>query len=149
MQKFINTIIHGDCIEEMRKLPDDSVDLIFADPPYYLQLPKGKRLKRADGSEIIPVDDYWDQFESYEDYDNFTQNWIKECQRILKKMNGGVQMKDTDWVFGLCKGNERLKDENGIKAPPTQKPLKLIQQVVLASSNKGDIVFDPFMGSGT
>ena len=84
MQKFINTIIHGDCIEEMKKSPNDSVDLIFADPPYYLQLPKGKRLKRADGSEIIPVDEEWDQFESYEDYDNFTQNWIKECQRILK-----------------------------------------------------------------
>ena len=64
-------------------------------------------------------------------------------------MNGGVQMKDTDWVFGLCKGKERLKDENGIKAHPTQKPLKLIQQVVLSASNKGDIVFDPFMGSGT
>jgi modification methylase len=67
----------------------------------------------------------------------------------MKKLNGGKQMKDTDWVFGLCKGNERLKDENGIKAHPTQKPLKLIQQVILASSNKGDIVFDPFVGSGT
>jgi len=66
-----------------------------------------------------------------------------------KKMNGGIQMKDTDWVFGLCRGNERLKDENGIKAHPTQKPLKLIQQVVLTASNKGDLVFDPFMGSGT
>jgi len=64
-------------------------------------------------------------------------------------MNGGVQMKDTDWVFGLCKGKERLKDENGIKAHPTQKPLKLIQQVVLTASNKGDLIFDPFMGSGT
>ncbi len=58
-------------------------------------------------------------------------------------------MKDTDWIFGLCKGKERLKDENGIKAHPTQKPLKLIQQVLLSASNKGDIVFDPFMGSGT
>ena len=64
-------------------------------------------------------------------------------------MNGGKQMKDTDWVFGLCKGNERLKDENGIKAHPTQKPLKLIQQVVLASSKKGDLILDPFLGSGT
>lgn len=67
----------------------------------------------------------------------------------MKKMNGGKQMKDTDWIFGLCRGNERLKDENGIKAHPTQKPLKLIQQIILAASNKGDIVFDPFMGSGT
>jgi len=64
-------------------------------------------------------------------------------------MNGGIQMKDTDWVFGLCKGNERLKDENGIKAHPTQKPLKLIQQILLTASNKDDLVFDPFMGSGT
>ena len=174
-----------------------------------------KTLKRADGSEIIPVDNDWDQFEGYEDYDNFTQNWIKECQRILKptgtfwvigmyhnifrvgtimqnlglwflndviwiktdalpnlngrrftnnhetiiwsvknkdckkihfqlrilkKMNGGIQMKDTDWTFGLCKGNERLKDKNGIKAHPTQKPLKLIQQILLTASNKGDLV---------
>ena len=224
MQKFINKIIHGDCIEEMKSIPDNSVDLIFADPPYYLQLPKGKRLKRADGSEVIPVDNDWDKFESYDDYDSFTENWLKECQRILKttgtmwvigmyhnifrvgtimqnlgiwflndviwvktnplpnfngrrftnahetiiwcvkdknsksytfnyefmkKINGGKQMKDTDWVFGLCKGTERLKDENRIKAHPTQKPLKLIQRVLLSASNKGDIVFDPFMGSGT
>ena len=67
----------------------------------------------------------------------------------MKKMNGGKEMKDTDWVFGLCKGKERLKDESGIKAHPTQKPLKLIQQIVLAASKKHDIVFDPFVGSGT
>jgi len=64
-------------------------------------------------------------------------------------MNGGKQMKDTDWVFGLCKGNERLRDENGVKSHPTQKPLKLIQQVFLTSTKKGDLVLDPFMGSGT
>ena len=78
----------------MKKLPDNSVDLIFADPPYYLQLPKGKRLKRADGSEIIPVDNDWDSFESYEDYDNFTHSWISECQRILKPTG-------TFWVIGM------------------------------------------------
>src|SRR3989338_4308544 len=220
----INKIINGDCLEELKIFPDNTFDLIFADPPYFLQLPKGKRLRRADGSEIIPVDDGWDSFDNYEDYDNFTLNWLKECQRILKptgtiwvigmyhnifrvgkimqdlgiwflndiiwvktdalpnlngrrftnnhetliwavkdktakgytfnydlmkNMNGGKQMKDTDWVFGLCKGNERLKDENGIKAHSTQKPLKLIQQVVLASSKKGDLILDPFLGSGT
>jgi modification methylase len=64
-------------------------------------------------------------------------------------MNGGVQMKDTDWIFGLCKGQERLRDENGIKAHPTQKPLKLIQQALLAASKKDDIILDPFLGSGT
>ncbi|MBU2036921.1 site-specific DNA-methyltransferase [Patescibacteria group bacterium] len=64
-------------------------------------------------------------------------------------MNSGKQMKDTDWVFGLCKDKERLKDKKGIKAHPTQKPLKLIQQVLLSASNKGDLIFNPFMGSGT
>jgi modification methylase len=224
MQKYENTIIQGDCLEVLKTFPDNSIDLIFADPPYYLQLPKGKRLKRADGSEIIPVDDAWDSFENYDDYDKFTETWLKECQRILKptgtmwvigmyhnifrvgkimqdlgiwflndviwvkigalpnllcrrltnnhetliwaiknknakgytfnyqllkKMNGDKQMKDTDWTFPICKGNERAKDENGIKAHPTQKPLKLIQQVLLTASNKGDLVLDPFMGSGT
>ncbi len=224
MKEKINTIIHGNCIEELKKLPDNSIDLIFADPPYYLQLPKGKRLKRANGTEVIPVDDAWDKFESYEDCDKFTKSWLSECQRIIKstgsiwvigmyhnifrvgtimqdlgiwflndviwiktdalpnlngrrftnnhetliwavkdkncknytfnyeqmkQINGGKQMKDTDWIFGLCRGNERLKDENGIKAHPTQKPLKLIQQVLLTASKKGDIVLDPFFGTGT
>lgn len=58
-------------------------------------------------------------------------------------------MKDTDWIFSICRGNERLRDENGIKSHPTQKPLKLIQQILLAASNKGDLILDPFMGSGT
>ncbi len=222
--KETNKIIHGNCIEELKKLPDSSIDLIFADPPYYLQLPKGKRLKRANGTEVIPVDDEWDKFKSYEDYDNFTKSWLSECQRIIKptgsiwvigmyhnifrvgtimqdlgiwflndviwiktdalpnlngrrftnnhetliwavkdkncknytfnyelmkQINGGKQMKDTDWIFGLCRGNERLKDENGIKAHPTQKPLKLIQQVLLTATNKGDLVLDPFFGTGT
>jgi DNA modification methylase len=224
MKKYTNKIIQGSCIEVLKKFPDNTFDMIFADPPYYLQLPKGKRLKRADGSEIIPVDNDWDQFKDYDDYDSFTENWLKECQRVLKptgtiwvigmyhnifrvgkimqdlgiwflndviwvkigalpnlncrrftnnhetliwavkdkkfkgytfnyqllkEMNGGKQMKDTDWVFGLCKGKERLRDENGIKLHPTQKPLKLIQQVFLTSTIKGDLVLDPFMGSGT
>ena len=224
MRKLINTIIHGDCIEEMKKIPDNTFDLIFADPPYYLQLPKGKRLKRADGSEIIPVEDDWDSFDSYEEYDAFTSNWLKECQRLLKfngtfwtigmyhnifrvgkimqdlgywflndviwvkigalpnlncrrltnnhetllwavkdkkskdytfnykllkEMNGGKQMKDTDWKFSLCRGAERIRGKDGIKSHPTQKPLKLIQQVILTSSKKGDLILDPFMGSGT
>lgn len=224
MQKLMNTIIHGDCLDELKKFSNNTFDLIFADPPYFLQLPKGKRLKRADGSEIIPVDDEWDIFKSYEDYDNFTKNWIAECQRILKptgtfwtigmyhnifrvgkimqdlgfwflndiiwvkigalpnlncrrftnnhetllwavkdkkskgytfnyrflkEMNGNKQMKDTDWLFSICRGRERLRDESGIKLHPTQKPLKLIQQVLLTATKKGDLVLDPFLGSGT
>jgi len=224
MQEHINKVIHGDCIEVLKGFPDSTFDLIFADPPYYLQLPKGKRLKRADGSEVIPVDDEWDKFKSYEEYDNFTQNWLEQCQRVLKptgtfwvigmyhnifrvgkimqdmgfwflndviwvkigalpnfngrrftnnhetliwavknknckdytfnyeflkQMNNGIQMKDTDWNFQICRGPERLRDDNGIKSHPTQKPLKLIQQVVLSASKKGDLILDPFMGSGT
>lgn len=224
MQEKLNTVIHGNCIEELTKFPNNSIDLIFADPPYYLQLPKGKRLKRSNGTEIIPVDDKWDRFDSYEDYDNFTMRWLYECQRIIKvtgsiwvigmyhnifrvgtimqnlgiwflndviwiktdalpnlngrrfanshetliwavkdktcknytfnyeqmkQINGGKQMKDTDWIFGLCRGKERLKDTNGVKLHSTQKPLKLVQQVLLASSNKGDVVLDPFFGTGT
>jgi len=75
---------------------------------------------------------------------NYTFN-----NELLKRMNGGKQMKDTDWVFKICRGPERLKDKNGIKAHPTQKPLKLIQQVLLTASKKGDLVLDPFLGSGT
>lgn len=224
MRKLLNAIIHGDCLVKMENISDNSVYLIFVDPPYYLQLPKGKRLKLSNGTEIIPVDNEWNSFESYDHYDNFTQSWISVCQRILKptgtfwvigmyhnifrvgtimqnlgmwflndviwvktdaltslngrrftnnhetliwsvknkdckrytfnyelmkKLNSGKQMKDRGWIFGLCKGNERLKDENRMKAHSTQKPLKLIQQIVLAASNKGDIVFDPFIGSGT
>jgi len=224
MKKYINTIIHGDCVKVMGKFSDNSFDLIFVDPPYYLQLPKGKRLKRKDGSEVIPVEDSWDKFKSYEEYDSFTKSWLTECQRILKptgtmwvmgtyhnifrvgtimqnlgiwflndviwvkigalpnfngrrftnnhetliwavknkncksytfnyelmkKRNKGKQMRDTDWVFGLCRGEERLRDEKGVKLHPTQKPLKLIQRVVLASSKKGDLVLDPFLGTGT
>jgi len=224
MIKDVNKIFHGDCLEILKTFSDNTFDLIFADPPYFLQLPKGKRLKRADGSEIIPVDDEWDKFESYEKCDNFTENWLKECQRVLKptgtiwvigmyhnifrvgkimqdlglwflndviwvkigalpnlncrrltsnhetliwavknktvkgytfnyqllkKMNGDKQMKDTDWNFSICRGKERLRGEDGIKLHPTQKPLKLIQQVVLTSSKKGDLILDPFLGSGT
>lgn len=219
-----NTVILGDCLEVLKSIDTNSVDLIFADPPYYLQLPKGKRLKRSDGSEIIPVDENWDDFKSYSEYDEFTKSWLVECQRILKptgtiwvigmyhnifrvgkimqdlgmwflndviwvkigalpnlngrrftnnhetiiwavkdkqckkytfnyetmkKLNNGTQMKDTDWVFQICVGKERLRDQNGIKSHPTQKPLKLIQQIVLAASNKNDLILDPFMGTGT
>jgi DNA modification methylase len=224
MKKQLNTIIHGDCVEVLKEFPDNTFDLIFADPPYYLQLPKGKRLKREDGSEIIPVEEDWDKFNGYNECDDFTEKWLKECQRVLKstgtiwvigmyhniyrvgkimqdlgiwflndviwvkmgalpnlngrrftnnhetiiwaiknkeskgytfnyellkKMNGGIQMKDTDWKFPICIGKERLRDANGIKSHPTQKPLKLIQQILLSASKKGDLVLDPFIGSGT
>jgi len=220
----VNCVIQGDCCQVLKNFPDNTFDLIFADPPYYLQLPNNKRLKRFDGSEIIPVYDEWDKFENYEDFDKFTLSWLIECQRVLKptgtiwvigmyhsifrvgkimqdlglwflndviwvkigalpnlngrrftnnhetliwavknkdckdytfnyellkEMNDGKQMKDTDWVFPICTGVERLRDKNGIKLHNTQKPIKLIQRVILTASNKGDLILDPFLGSGT
>ncbi|WP_374572981.1 site-specific DNA-methyltransferase [Phenylobacterium sp.] len=215
------TIICGDCIEELKKLPEKSVDLVFADPPYNLQL--GGDLLRPDNSKVDAVDDDWDRFESFEAYDAFTKAWLKECRRVLKddgalwvigsyhnifrvgvtlqdlgfwilndivwrkanpmpnfkgtrftnahetliwaakgrgarrytfnydamKMaNDEVQMR-SDWTFPLCTGEERLKDETGSKAHPTQKPEALLHRVILASSKPGDLILDPFFGTGT
>ncbi len=217
----VDTIINGECLEELAKLPDRSVDLVFADPPYNLQL--GGDLLRPDNSKVDAVDDHWDQFASFEAYDTFTKAWLKECRRILKddgalwvigsyhnifrvgstlqdlgfwilndivwrksnpmpnfkgtrftnahetliwaaKARGGrrytfnydamkmandeLQMR-SDWMLPLCTGDERLKDESGSKAHPTQKPEALLHRVILASSKPGDIVLDPFFGTGT
>ncbi|MET0294044.1 MAG: site-specific DNA-methyltransferase [Phenylobacterium sp.] len=216
-----DSIICGDCIEELKKLPDRSVDLVFADPPYNLQL--GGDLLRPDNSKVDAVDDDWDQFESFAAYDAFTRAWLKECRRVLKdegtlwvigsyhnifrvgtalqdlgywllndivwrksnpmpnfkgtrftnahetliwaaksqgarrytfnydamKMaNDELQMR-SDWTLPLCTGEERLKDETGSKAHPTQKPEALLFRVLLASTKPGDIVLDPFFGTGT
>ena len=216
-----DTIIQGDCIEELKKLPEKSVDLVFADPPYNLQL--GGDLLRPDNSKVDAVDDHWDQFESFAAYDKFTREWLKECHRVLKddgalwvigsyhnifrvgaalqdlgfwllndivwrktnpmpnfkgtrftnahetliwaakgrgsrrytfnydamKMaNDDVQMR-SDWTFPLCTGEERLKDEHGAKAHPTQKPEALLHRVILASTKPGDLILDPFFGTGT
>src|SRR4051794_27806601 len=87
----VDTIIQGECLAELKKLPDASVDLVFADPPYNLQL--GGELLRPDNSKVDAVDDHWDQFESFEAYDAFTRGWLKECHRVLKP-NGAI------WVIG-------------------------------------------------
>jgi modification methylase len=216
-----DTIILGDCLEELKKLPSRSVDLVFADPPYNLQL--GGDLLRPDHSKVDAVDDHWDQFESFAAYDAFTKAWLGECQRILKddgalwvigsyhnifrvgatlqdlgfwilndivwrksnpmpnfkgtrftnahetliwaaKSRGGrrytfnydamkmandeLQMR-SDWSLPLCTGEERLKDETGQKAHPTQKPEALLHRVILASTRPGDVILDPFFGTGT
>ena len=86
-----NILINGDCIKELSKLPENSIDLIFADPPYNLQL-KGE-LHRPNRTKVNAVNDYWDKFNSFSDYDNFTFSWIKECKRVLKK-NGAI------WIIG-------------------------------------------------
>ncbi|MHC0052271.1 DNA methyltransferase [Actibacterium sp. D379-3] len=216
----LNQIVAGDCVEVMNSLPENSVDLIFADPPYNLQL-KGD-LHRPDNSKVDAVDDAWDQFSSFAAYDRFTDAWLTAARRILKphgaiwvigsyhnifrvgaalqnagywilndvvwrksnpmpnfrgkrltnahetmiwaskeeaskytfnyealkSLNEGIQMR-SDWVLPICTGHERLKDENGEKAHPTQKPESLLHRVMVASTNPGDVVLDPFFGTGT
>ena len=216
----LDTILAGDCIEQMRRLPENSVDLVFADPPYNLQL-RGD-LHRPDNSRVDAVDDAWDQFASFEAYDVFTRAWLAEARRVLKPdgaiwvigsyhnifrvgsalqnagfwilndviwrkanpmpnfrgkrltnahetmiwaskreaskytfnyealkaLNDGVQMR-SDWVIPLCTGGERLKDETGAKAHPTQKPEALLHRVLVGSTHPGDVVLDPFFGTGT
>ena len=216
---MLNSIIIGDCIEEMAKLPAGSVDVIFADPPYNLQLTG--ELRRPNDSVVDAVDDDWDQFDSFAQYDAFTKAWLKEAKRLLtpdgalwtigayhnifrvgtvlqdlgfwmlndvvwnktnpmpnfrgrrfanahetliwcardkgsrhyfnydgmKSLNDGLQMR-SDWTLPICTGRERLKID-GKKAHPTQKPEALLHRVILASTRPGDVVLDPFFGSGT
>ena len=218
---WLNSIIKGDCVAALEALPDKSVDVIFADPPYNLQL--GGALHRPDQSLVDACDDDWDQFASFEAYDAFTRAWLLACRRVLKPTgsiwvigsyhnifrvgttlqdlnfwilndiiwrktnpmpnfkgrrfqnahetliwaspsakgkgytfnydalkasNDDVQMR-SDWLFPICSGGERLKDQDGKKAHPTQKPEALLARVLLASTKPGDIVLDPFFGTGT
>jgi modification methylase len=197
-----NVILEGDCIAEMARLPDKSVDMIFADPPYNLQL--GGDLFRPEGSRVDAVDDDWDKFDSLSAYDDFTRAWLYEARRILKDngtiwvigsyhnifrvgsllqdaefwilndvvwrksnpmpnfrgtrftnahetmkaLNDDLQMR-SDWVLPICSGQERVKDEDGLKAHPTQKPEALLYRILLACTKPGDVVLDPFFGTGT
>jgi modification methylase len=220
-QSWLDTIIKGDCVAALEALPANSVDVIFADPPYNLQL--GGDLARPDQSMVDAVNDHWDQFESFAAYDAFTRAWLLACRRVLKP-NGtiwvigsyhnifrvGTQLQDigfwllndvvwrktnpmpnfrgrrfqnahetmiwasrdqnaksytfnyeamkaanddvqmrSDWLFPICTGGERLKGADGKKVHPTQKPEALLARVLMASSKPGDVVLDPFFGSGT
>ena len=217
----LNQILLGDCVAQMANLPAGSIDMVFADPPYNLQL--SQTLHRPDASKVDAVNDEWDQFASFEAYDAFTRAWLLACRRILKP-NGtlwvigayhnifrvGALMQDlgfwilndvvwrktnpmpnfrgrrlqnahetliwasrakdggsytfnyeaakagnediqlrSDWLFPICTGNERIKDEDGRKAHPTQKPEALLHRILSIASKPGDVVLDPFFGSGT
>ena len=222
MQKYLNQILCGDCIEIMRKIPDASVDAVFADSPYNLQLGEKTLYRPEDQTAARAVRDNWDYFASNAEYDEFTRQWMTECKRILKpdgamwvigsyhnifrvgsilqdmgfwilndivwvktnpmpnfrgtrftnahetliwatptktgkytfnyetmkKLNGGKQMR-SDWDLNICLGEERVKDENGKSLHNTQKPMDLLRRVILASTKPGDIILDPFVGSGT
>jgi modification methylase len=217
---ILNTILAGDCVEAMNALPEASVDLIFADPPYNLQL-RGD-LHRPDNSKVDAVDDEWDRFASFAAYDDFSRAWLAAARRLLKPdgaiwvigsyhnifrvganlqdagfwilndvvwrksnpmpnfrgkrltnahetmiwaaksdqskyvfnyeamkaLNEGLQMR-SDWVIPLCTGSERIKTASGEKAHPTQKPEALLHRVLVASTQPGDVVLDPFFGTGT
>lgn len=218
---WLDSIIKGDCVAALNALPDNSVDVVFADPPYNLQL--GGVLTRPDQSVVDAVDDEWDQFASFEAYDAFTRAWLLACRRVLKPTgtlwvigsyhnifrvgailqdlhfwilndiiwrktnpmpnfkgsrfqnahetliwatpnanakgytfnydamkaaNDDVQMR-SDWLFPICSGHERLKGDDGKKVHPTQKPEALLARILMASTKPGDVVLDPFFGSGT
>jgi modification methylase len=216
-----NQILLGDCIERLERLPPESVDLVFADPPYNLQLEQA--LSRPDQSLVDAVDDDWDKFSSFSDYDAFTRAWLSAVRRVMKEnatifvigsyhniFRVGAILQDlgfwilndiiwrkanpmpnfrgrrftnahetliwagksaapksytfnyealkagnedcqvrSDWFIPICTGAERLKNDSGGKTHPTQKPEALLARVLLAASNPGDLVVDPFFGSGT
>ncbi|MEM1019465.1 MAG: site-specific DNA-methyltransferase [Pseudomonadota bacterium] len=216
----INRILEGDCIDLMNALPEKSVDMVFADPPYNLQL-QGD-LKRPDNSAVDAVTDAWDQFGSNEAYDAFTQRWLSAARRVLKDtgtiwvigsyhnifrvgarmqdlgfwilndviwrktnpmpnfrgtrftnahetllwcaksadqktytfnykalkaLNDDLQMR-SDWHLPICSGHERIRVD-GEKAHSTQKPESLLYRVLMAATEPGDVVLDPFFGTGT
>jgi len=218
---WLDDILKGDCVAALERLPEKSVDVIFADPPYNLQLEGA--LHRPDQSLVDAVDDEWDQFESFAAYDAFTRAWLLAARRVLKPngtvwvigsyhnifrvgaimqdlgfwilndivwrktnpmpnfrgrrfqnahetmiwasrdrnakgytfnyeamkaANDDLQMR-SDWLFPICTGKERLKDADGNKVHPTQKPEALLARVLLSSTKPGDVVLDPFFGSGT
>ena len=217
----LDTVLKGDCISALESLPESSVDLVFADPPYNLQL--AGELHRPDQSRVDAVDDDWDRFADFGAYDDFTRAWLGACRRVLKPagtlwvigsyhnifrvgtalqdlgfwilndiiwrktnpmpnfrgrrfanahetliwaaptpqakkytfnydalkaFNDDVQMR-SDWTLPICTGQERLKDVDGHKVHPTQKPESLLYRVLLAASDPGDVVVDPFFGTGT
>src|SRR3954467_3441321 len=215
----LGTIIEEDCVAAMRALPAGSIDMIFADPPYNLQL--GGDLFRPEGGLVDAVTEDWEKFDTFAAYDDFTRAWLKEARRILKPngtlwvigsyhnifrvgaalqdegfwilndiiwrksnpmpnfrgtrftnahetliwashgedsrytfnyramkaLNDELQMR-SDWLLPICSGGERVK-EGGAKAHPTQKPEALLYRVLLACTNVGDVVLDPFFGTGT
>jgi DNA modification methylase len=215
----LNQILHGNCIEILRSLPENSVDLIFADPPYNLQLRND--LYRPNMTKVNAVNDGWDHFKGFAEYDTFTREWLSASRRVLKEtgtiwvigsyhniyrvgcilqdlgfwilndivwikgnpmpnfrgvrftnahetiiwaqkkqgarytfnyktmkaLNGDLQMR-SDWNLNLATGKQRIR-ANGTKAHSTQKPEALLYRVIMASSNPGDVVLDPFFGTGT
>ncbi|MCL1892418.1 MAG: site-specific DNA-methyltransferase [Alphaproteobacteria bacterium] len=222
VREWLNQILNGDCVEQMKRLPDGCADAVFADPPYNLRLGQKTLYRPEDQTAARAVRDDWDSFESIAAYDKFTREWLTEAQRVLKpdgtlwvigsyhnifrvggamqdlgfwilndviwvktnpmpnfrgtrftnahetliwatprktgkytfnydtmkKLNGGKQMR-SDWALDICLGAERLKDDDGKSLHTTQKPSDLLRRIILSSTRAGDVILDPFFGSGT
>ena len=220
IHEITNTVIEGDCLQVLDTLPEKSFDMVFADPPYFLQLDRD--LYRPNQTKVDAVDDAWDKFDSFGDYDTFTSRWLNGCRRAMKddatiwvigsyhnifrvgkimqdigfwilndvvwvktnpmpnfngvrftnahetmiwakksrgqkrytfnyqamKMLNGEKQMRSDWELPICSGGERERN-GGEKAHPTQKPESLLRRAILASTNPGDIILDPFFGAGT
>lgn len=220
MPSYRNEIVQGNCVDVMHDLPAGLADLIFADPPYNLQINEG--LTRADGSAVKGVHDTWDKFKDADEYEKFTAEWLAAARhalkpngslfvmgsyhniyrvgailqqtgwwfindilwikanptpnflgtrlcnahetilwvtksekakftfhyQLMKQENNGKQLR-SDWYFPICQGKERLKNDDGTLAHNTQKPLALVERIVKMASNEGDLILDPFFGSGT
>ena len=220
---LLGSVIIGNCLEVLPSLPDESVDMVFMDPPYFLQLPKKDLIRWNQNNVVVAVRDEWDKFGSFEDYDRLIEDVLSEVRRVLKpkgtlwvistyhslhrigkimqdmgfwilndvhwvKTNPmpnwlGVRftnatetllwaLKDKNvkgytfhrerakefgvgkvganvWVIPLCTGGERLKNDEGARLHSTQKPAELLRRIVLTSTNEGDVILDPFAGTGT
>jgi len=217
------TLFKNDSLDVLDAIPENSVDVIFADPPYNMQL--GEQLTRPDGSTYDGVVEQWDKYESFASYDEFTVQWLRKARRLIKPggtiwvmgsyhnifrigkamqdigywilnhvnwiktnptpnfrgtrltnahedliwaqksrdkkdnfrfvnyklvkvLNGGKQLR-SDWYLPICAGKERLRDENGNSIHSTQKPISLLIRALVVSSKPGDVVLDPFFGTGT
>ena len=222
-QDYKNVLIHGDCLEVMDKLPSDSYDMVFIDPPYFLQLPK-KRLKRWEvKTQVSGVEEDWDKFESFEDYDRFVVEVLSKVKRLMKEsatlwvigtyhsiyrwgkimqdmgfwiLNDVIWLKSNPmpnwlgvrftnstetllwavkdkkskgytfnkewakafgigkvyenvWRIPICSRAEKVKDDQGLKVHPTQKPIELLKRIILTSTKEGDLILDPMAGIGT
>lgn len=223
VEDVLDAVIWGDALQVLPKLPDEMADMVFIDPPYFLQLPQKRLLRWKVKTVVEGVDEDWDKFASFEDYDQFITAILKEVRRVMKAtatvwcigtyhnihrigklmqdlgfwiLNDVVWVKTNAmpnwlnvrftnatetliwavkdksvkgytfnaemarrfskgklalnvWELPICIGEERLKDEEGKKLHPTQKPKALLERVILVSTKEGDIVLDPLAGTGT
>jgi len=221
-KRYLDKVTAGDAIKSMEGLPDECIDLVFADPPYNLQLPK-KKLVRWNRTVVDGVTEEWDKFSSFAEYDEFTRSWLTEVRRLMSPsatiwvigtyhniyrlgktmqdlgfwlLNDVIWLKTNPvpnflkvrftnatetliwaikdrnakgyhfdkalakeygvgkiganvWEIPVCAGKERLKGKDGKRLHSTQKPERLLERIIKVSSKPGDVVLDPFAGTGT